>query len=41
MALLAGGWLARTDMFYIAVRCQVDDVGLQAPPLEFGSDGGD
>ncbi|MFW3166897.1 NACHT domain-containing protein [Pseudomonas syringae pv. syringae] len=26
---LAGGWLARTDIFYIAVQCPVDDVGLQ------------
>ena len=26
---LAGGWVARTDMFYIAVQCPVDDVGLQ------------
>ncbi|QOY74192.1 NACHT domain-containing protein [Pseudomonas sp. OST1909] len=26
---LEGGWVARTDMFYIAVQCPVDDVGLQ------------
>ncbi|WP_122533049.1 NACHT domain-containing protein [Pseudomonas viridiflava] len=26
---LEGGWAARTDMFYIAVQCPVDDVGLQ------------
>lgn len=26
---LAGGWAARTDIFYIAVQCPVDDIGLQ------------
>lgn len=26
---LAGGWVGRTDTFYIAVQCPVDDVGLQ------------
>jgi len=26
---LAGGWVGKTDIFYIAVQCPVDDVGLQ------------
>ncbi|MCU1720920.1 NACHT domain-containing protein [Pseudomonas sp. 5P_5.1_Bac1] len=29
VTFLAGSWSSRTDIFYIAVQCAVDDVGLQ------------